>query len=81
MYSVFLHVMEHCHVQVEVTYFEDLEETHAEVKLRQSLWLAQKEWESDYETWMEVNIGFILWHTEAKISNMFIYSSSPPFFW
>ena len=43
-------------MQVEVTRFEDLEETHAEVKLKQSLWLTQKEWEADYDQWMKVNI-------------------------
>ena len=38
-------------LQVEVTRFEDLEETHTEVKLKQTLWVSQKDWESDYETW------------------------------
>ncbi len=42
--------------QVEVTRFEDLEETHAEVKLKQSLWLAQKEWETDHDNWMKVQL-------------------------
>ena len=37
-----------------MTRFEDLEETHAEVKLKQTLWLTQKEWEEDYKNWMEV---------------------------
>ena len=50
----------YCCVKVEVTYFEDLEETHAEVKLRQSLWQAQKEWDADYLQWMEVNMFVVL---------------------
>lgn len=40
--------------KVEVTRFEDLEETHAEVKLKQLLWESQKEWVKDYDTWMTV---------------------------
>ena len=44
-------------VQVEVTRFEDLEETHAEVKLKQTLWMSQKEWEQDYETWTSVSVA------------------------
>ena len=44
-------------LKVEVTRFEDLEETHAEVKLKQSLWESQKEWARDYDTWMMV--GYI----------------------
>ena len=43
-------------IQVEVTRFEDLEETHAEVKLKQTLWESQREWEHDYETWTTVRI-------------------------
>ena len=42
--------------QVEVTRFEDLEETHAEVKLKQTLWESQNEWAQDYETWNTVSI-------------------------
>lgn len=42
-------------LQVEVTRFEDLEETHAEVKLKQTLWESQREWEHDYETWTTVS--------------------------
>ena len=37
-----------------MTRFEELEETHAEVKLRQSLWQTQKDWENEYVNWMEV---------------------------
>ncbi len=40
---------------MEVSRFEDLEETHAEVKLKQTLWLTQKEWEIDAENWMLVS--------------------------
>jgi len=38
-----------------VTRFEELEETHAEVKLKQTLWEAQREWSSDYDKWMTVS--------------------------
>jgi dynein heavy chain len=41
--------------KVEVSRFEDLEETHAEVKLKQTLWLTQKSWEIDYTKWMQEN--------------------------
>ena len=41
--------------QVEVTRFEDLEETHAEVKLKQTLWESQNEWAQDYEAWNNVS--------------------------
>ena len=60
-------------IQVEVTRFEDLEETHAEVKLKQTLWESQREWEHDYETWTTVSppsplkppgIEHLQWHTQ-----------------
>ena len=38
-----------------MTRFEELEETHAEVKLKQTLWEAQREWSSDYDKWMTVS--------------------------
>ena len=41
--------------QVEVTKFEDLEETHAEVRLKQTLWKSQQDWEADYELWLTVS--------------------------
>lgn len=44
-----------------MTRFEDLEETHAEVKLKQTLWLTQKEWESDHEGWMQVIMNYSNW--------------------
>ena len=40
--------------QVEVTRFEDLEETHAEVKMKQNLWDSQRDWQKDYQKWMMV---------------------------
>ena len=49
-------------MQVEVTRFEELEETHAEVKLKQALWESQREWETDYQTWMTVS------HCSARYS-------------
>ena len=47
----------HTHTQVEVTKFEDLEETHAEVRLKQTLWQSQKDWATDYESWLNVRCG------------------------
>lgn len=44
-----------CMLQVEVTKFEDLEETHAEVRLKQALWKSQKDWATDYESWLNVS--------------------------
>ena len=41
--------------QVEVTKFEDLEETYAEVRLKQTLWKSQQDWEADYELWLTVS--------------------------
>ena len=41
--------------QVEVTKFEDLEETHAEVRLKQNLWKSQQDWETDYQLWLTVS--------------------------
>ena len=50
-----------CGCQVEVTKFEDLEETHAEVRLKQSLWKSQQDWEADYQLWLTVSWGFDSW--------------------
>ncbi|CAB4027440.1 dynein heavy chain 6, axonemal-like isoform X1, partial [Paramuricea clavata] len=38
--------------KVEVTKFEELEETHAELKLKQTLWDSSVEWEVNHEDWM-----------------------------
>ncbi|XP_028414460.1 dynein heavy chain 6, axonemal-like [Dendronephthya gigantea] len=38
--------------KVEVTKFEELEETHAELKLKQTLWNSRIEWEVNHEEWM-----------------------------
>ena len=40
--------------QVEVTKFEELEETYADVRLKQALWQSQKDWAVDYQIWMKV---------------------------
>jgi dynein heavy chain len=37
-----------------VTKFEELEETHAELKLKQTLWDSSVEWEVNHEDWMNV---------------------------
>ncbi len=41
--------------KVEVTKFEDLDDTYTEVKLKQLLWESQKEWDNVYEGWMKVS--------------------------
>ena len=38
-----------------MTKFEDLEETHAEVRLKQALWKSQQDWLSDYQSWLNVS--------------------------
>ena len=40
--------------KVEVTKFEELDDTYSEVKLKQLLWESSKEWETMYEGWMKV---------------------------
>ena len=40
--------------QVEVTKFEELEEAHADVKMKKNLWDAQSDWDALYEEWMMV---------------------------
>ena len=40
--------------QVEVTKFEELEEAHADVKMKKNLWDAQAEWDSLNQRWMMV---------------------------
>ena len=40
--------------KVEVTKFEQLDDTYSEVKLKQLLWESQREWEAMCEEWMKV---------------------------
>ena len=40
--------------QVEVAKFEELEEVHAELKLKQSLWNSLVDWDVVNEEWLEV---------------------------
>ena len=54
--------------KVEVTKFEELNDTYSEVKLKQLLWESQKEWDAVYEGWMKVgNINFISKHYKLLI--------------
>ena len=39
-----------------MTKFEELEETHAELKLKQTLWDSSVEWEVKHEEWMNVRL-------------------------
>lgn len=45
-------------VQVEVTRFEELDETFAEVKLKQLVWDSQQDWERYFNEWMTVSSAF-----------------------
>ena len=42
------------HSTVEVTKFEELEEAHAEVRLKQLLWGSLKEWDVSVDDWLQV---------------------------
>ena len=41
-------------LQVEVTKYEELEEVHAELKLKQLLWNSIENWDEMVNEWMEV---------------------------
>ena len=43
-------------VQVEVTKFDALEETHAELKLKDMLWNAIDEWDGLMSEWTTVSV-------------------------
>ena len=42
------------HFKVEVTKYEELEEVHSEIKLKQLLWKSLGEWDIVLQQWMEV---------------------------
>ena len=42
--------------KVEVTKYDELEEVHAEMKLKQLLWDSLDEWDKLYTQWNEVNM-------------------------
>ena len=42
--------------KVEVTKYEELEEVHAEMKLKQLLWDSLDEWDNLLQSWMEVSL-------------------------
>jgi len=44
--------------KVEVTKFEELEEAHAEVRLKQLLWGSLKDWDVSVDQWLQVSIAF-----------------------
>ena len=43
--------------KVEITKYEELEEVHAEIRLKQLLWDSMGEWNTTVDTWLAV--GFI----------------------
>ena len=47
--------------QVEVTKYEELEETHAELKLKQLLWNSLEEWDVLSAEWTDVSIPGTKW--------------------
>ena len=53
----YMYICVYEYIQVEVTKYEDLEEAQTEVKLKQTLWNSQTEWESLQEDWMNVSLG------------------------
>ena len=44
----------HCLFQVEVTKYEELEEVHAELKLKELLWSSLTEWDEILAEWQEL---------------------------
>lgn len=54
-------------LQVEVTKYEELEETHAELKLKQLLWDSLDEWDVMTTEWTEVcNV----WHEDESTNQL-----------
>ena len=41
--------------KVEVKKFEELEEVHAEIRLKQLLWDSLKEWDGSVDQWLQVS--------------------------
>ena len=44
------------YLKVEVTKYEELEEVHAELKLKQLLWDSIDEWDKTNDEWMAVRL-------------------------
>lgn len=42
--------------KVEVTKYEELEEVHAELKLKHALWNSLVDWDVAYQDWIDVSI-------------------------
>ena len=53
----FISLLNFCGTQVEVTKFDALEETHAELKLKDMLWNAIDEWDGLMSEWTTVRSG------------------------
>ena len=47
------------YTQVEVAKFEELEEVHAELKLKQALWNSLVEWDVVTDEWLEVGVTIL----------------------
>lgn len=62
-------------LQVEVTKFEELEETHAELKLKQTLWNSMVEWDVIHEEWMDVRKRYYVCQTTNY--DIFVFSFWP----
>ncbi|KAK3733193.1 hypothetical protein QZH41_008554, partial [Actinostola sp. cb2023] len=57
--------------KVEVTKFEELEEVHAELRLKQALWNSLVEWDVSYEEWVETPFNEV--DTETLNTNVMKY--------
>ena len=53
--------------KVEVTKYEELEEVHAEMKLKQLLWDSLDEWDNLLQSWMEVSLCSYIFTFICKI--------------
>ena len=52
--AIVTYLLNHAFNQVEVAKFEELEEVHAELKLKQSLWNSLADWDVVNNEWLEV---------------------------
>lgn len=50
--------------KVEVTKYEELEEVHAEIRLKQLLWDSLREWDLSVDQWLQV-MNFVLFSTSS----------------
>ena len=63
--------------QVDVTRFDELEETHAEVRMKQQLWESLKSWDVETSEWVDKKFDEL---NPEEISQVFltIYNTYEP---